>query len=366
MENKQFLKKSDLDSLIDIYIGDIIEELNSYALFQGFISNSDHSKVYVDGYFIIEEFEWGFSSIVGDEMTSPNETCFIKALTGTKYSNNDNLIGNTYNLNSIYELDEILYCYNEFKELLNSYKIPLIRDIDDLPKKQLSYDPELINQISNFTLAEASRIAANAPLKDQQGDFFSTSLAKHYREVLSECIKNQNQHSFHLITKQLWTERDFGQSSIQHPNSTILNVSSKVDSDFTIISKSEFLRWCKYMDIDTGLYSDQKIIDESIEALKIELNESEKEVSRLRDLFLSEPENISLKEISYPPELQLAIDAFEQLCLNQEKPPTNENIKEWLQMKSKERGITHKDGSTELKGFSDIKLKTIPSIIKSQ
>jgi len=273
MENIQFLKKSDLDGLIELYVGDIIDELNAYSYFQGFLSNSTNEKFYVDGYFKIEVSEWGLSSFTDNETESLVETNFIKALTGTKYSNNDNLINNTYNLNSICELDEPLYCYDEFKDLLNAYNIPLIRDINESPKKQFTYDPELINHKSNFTLEEASRIAANAPLKDQQGVFYSTSLVEHYEEVISECVKNKNQNGFHLITTELWCHsysEDIGECSTRYNNGTSLKIGANVNLELTIVSKAEFLRWCKYMVIDTGLYNHQNCFDESIEALKAE------------------------------------------------------------------------------------------------
>jgi len=80
---------------------------------------------------------------------------------------------------------------------------------------------------------------------------------------------------------------------------------------------------------------------------------------------LSGTELIPLKKVDYPPELQLAIDAFEQLCFSKVKQPANNKIKEWLQQESKKRGITHKDGVNELKGLSEVKLKVIPSLIKS-
>jgi len=120
------------------------------------------------------------------------------------------------------------------------------------------------------------------------------------------------------------------------------------------------------MDIDTGLYNHKKIVDKSVEALKIELSESEAEVSRLRELYLSEAEKTSPKEISYPPELQLAIDAYQELCLNQDKLPTNKIIEEWLKVESKNRGITHKDGVDDLKGLSNVKAERMASIIKSK
>jgi hypothetical protein len=196
----------------------------------------------------------------------------------------------------------------------------------------------------------------------------SFTLFDHYRELLSDCIKGTNQHGFKLHTVELWCSYndEFGESySKSYENGIYFKQQATLDSELTTISKREFVRWCKYENVDTGLYYFPKHVDESIEALEMKLDESEKEVSRLLKIMIDKPDQELSKVDSYPPELQLAIDAFEQLCSNQKKLPTNENIKEWLQKESKERGINHKDGSKELKGLSDIKLKTIPSIIKS-
>ncbi|ARD45061.1 hypothetical protein [Colwellia sp. PAMC 21821] len=366
-----FFTKKQLGQLIDLNIDDVIGDMDIYCKFKGLLLSRDNSPFYANGFFIIEESKWGLSSsidpITGED-SPPIDTCFITAITGTKYSDNNELLNNTYNLKTTFEKEELLYSYDEFKVALLKLGAPQTKDITELNKKSFNYDVGLINQKSNFTLEEASRIAANAPLKDQQSIFYSISLVQHYQEIIAECVKGQNQHGCHLITKELWVHSysDYEPCSRKYDNGTPLVISANIDLELTIISKNEFLRWCKYMDIETGLYYQQKSIDESVEALKIKLSESEEEASRILGLYLNQPENTSSKESSYPPELQLAIDAYEQLCLNQEPLPTSKVIQDWLQNESKERGITHRDGAKELKGLSDTKLKRISSIIKSQ
>ncbi len=68
----------------------------------------------------------------------------------------------------------------------------------------------------------------------------------------------------------------------------------------------------------------------------------------------------------YPPELQLAIDAYEQLCEGKDNLPLNKEIEAWLKEKSKIRGITHSDGSNILEGLSNVKAERIASMIKSK
>ncbi|MGK0376791.1 MAG: hypothetical protein ACJA1Z_000595 [Patiriisocius sp.] len=374
LQGEDFLLKEELEIFIDISIDDIIDLLDEFVEIKGLLADFNNELTYVDGYFYIEELEDSCPTISyedADLMTMEGDikvTTFIKKVKGSKYSNNLSLVDNIYSLKTYLKLDEPVYSCDQLNDVAEKLKIP-IKDLSDPNNKIFLYDRGNVNQKSNFTLIEASRIAANAPLQDQQGIFYCHATVKHYQELLSECVKGQNQHAFHLITKELWCHsytEDIGECSTRCKNGVPLKVSAMVNLELTIISKAELLRWCKYMDIETGLYYQQKIIEESINALKIKLNESEIEISRLRDLYINEPDKEIQKNITYPPELQLALDAYEQLCLNQEKPPTNEYIKNWLQKESKGRGITHKDGGRELKGFSDIKLKTIPSIIKSQ
>jgi hypothetical protein len=285
----EFYSKKQLRQLIELDIDDVVGDLDIYCKFKGLLLSGDNSPFYADGFFIIEETKWGLSSsidpITGEE-SPPIDTCFITAITATKYSENNELLNNTYNLKTTYEQEEPLYNYDEFKTTLLKLGAPQTKSITELNKKSFNYDIGLINHKSNFTIEEASRIAANAPLKDQQGFFYPTNLVQHYQEIIAECITGHNQHKFHLMTKQLWSYRndeDYGEHSIQHPNSSNLNVSCKVDIDLTIISKSEFLRWCKFMDIDTGLYNHQKNFDESIEELKAE-NEKLKQQQQQRPI----------------------------------------------------------------------------------
>lgn len=112
-----------------------------------------------------------------------------------------------------------------------------------------------------------------------------------------------------------------------------------MDYELTIISKQEFLRWSEYQGLDIGLDYQPESISKSVELLEMRLSESEEEISRLRDLLINEdsmtPETT---DNSYPPELQIAIDAYEELCLNEATPPTNKVIQDWLKAESKQRG----------------------------
>lgn len=72
------------------------------------------------------------------------------------------------------------------------------------------------------------------------------------------------------------------------------------------------------------------------------------------------------QEPQYPPELQLAIDAYEQLCMGNDTLPLNKEIEAWLKEESKIRGITHSDGSTIMAGLSNVKAERIASMIKSK
>lgn len=69
---------------------------------------------------------------------------------------------------------------------------------------------------------------------------------------------------------------------------------------------------------------------------------------------------------SYPPELQLILDAYKYFYvdkLEREDPP-NYIVKEWLLAESKIRGITHVTGGVTYHHMSGVKIKAIASIIK--
>lgn len=360
--DNEFYTEAHLSRCIEIPIHTVTDDLNKFVKFKGLLrKDAESTPFYVDGYVIIEETR------VNQTGEDEYEDSLVRVKC-SKYCSRPELASKSYIVSMPFLIEEAFISYSEFKEALNNFGIPLTEKIENVPIKNFNYDVSLINQKSSFTLFEASKIAANLPLKSVSGFVPTDPSLIHLQEMLSECVKGQNQHNFHLISIELWvhTHDDYEPCSRIYPNGTCLKVSTKIDLELTVIAKSEFLRWCKYMDIETGLYCDQKSIDESIEALKLELSESQEEVSRLRDLYLTETIDKPTKAISYPPELQIAIDAFEKLCVGQKKLPTNKVIEDWLKSESKSRGITHKDGSDNLKGLSNVKAERIASIIKSK
>ena len=382
VNQSSFYTLDQLDQLIEVPIQQVMACVNNmeiceaenylieYVEFKGLIkpaSRGNSEAFYVEDIFQVNKEEMVSYGDLNDLTVEP--ICLLMELKGTKHTRNKN-VENDCIYEPIIETEAKgrKYNYDEFVSVVNRLGIPLI---SYWPSEEVrfNYDSALINQKSNFTLREASRIAGNAPLKDQQGVFYDASLVEHYQDNLSECVKGPNQHNFHLITTELWCHSyndDIGECSKSYDNGTYLKISANVDIDLTILSKSEFLRWCKYMNIETGLFYNQKIIDESLEAFTIELNKSEIEISRLRGLYLNHSKNPPSKEISYPSELQIAIDAYKELCFNKTKVPTNKVIEEWLKNESKNRGITHKDGSDSVKGLSNVKAERIASIIKSK
>ncbi|MBA6347529.1 hypothetical protein [Colwellia sp. BRX8-9] len=277
MENKQFLNSSDLDVLIDIFIGDIIEDLVPYVYFKGLLLNLQNKPFYANGYFILEESEWGYSSFMSDDGT-PKEACFIRALKGTKYSNNDRLLFHTYKLKTTCELEEKLYCYDEFKDLIDSYNIPLPRDINYLKKQLSSNGLELIKQKNHLTLDEIAELATNIHSIGQNQVVSSMIKMAHpskneYKQRLYDDIRGANQDGYKLHTIELWcfNNDEFGEKSSQiYKNSIYIERNVEIDFQHTIISKQEFVRWCEYQDVNIGLIYEPKNFDEPIEALKDE------------------------------------------------------------------------------------------------
>lgn len=94
--------------------------------------------------------------------------------------------------------------------------------------------------------------------------------------------------------------------------------------------------------------------------------ENYEEPVNLEDSKLSSREFNSYSEKVYPPELQLAIDAYEQLCRGKDTLPLNKEIDAWLKEESKVRGIEHNDGGRTFSGISNKKATAITSIIKSK
>jgi len=372
-----FFTEEQLEKAIEIPFSGVKGMLDEFIYHKGLIENNGET-IYVDGYFTTEEKEVIPYQFAPEELTAEyhlNEpdmpdVIICTAITGTKYSNNSKTIGNTYNIVTKTESGSAFFSHNQLCEVADKIGLPKPKSAIELSKKQYSYDVNLLNRKSSFTLDDAAKIAANI-YETGYSAFLSQPkipLQRHYIELLSDCIKGNNQDKFKLHTLELWcsSNDEFGERySKTYDNGTYLKQRAVLDYDLTIISKQEFIRWCNYENIDTGLFYEVKSFDESIEVLKTKLNESEKEISRLRDLYINKQDKIKQVNITYPPELQLAIDAYEQLCLNKKELPTINAIKNWLKNNSKKRGITHKDGSTEFSGLSDVKLKAISSIIKS-
>ncbi|MBA5681929.1 hypothetical protein H3N34_01710 [Photobacterium damselae subsp. damselae] len=366
---------------ISIPFADIEEMLDPYIYFQGLVFIDDKIR-YVDGYFIIHKTEVDVPDFTREEIESGYALCepdmpvynFLVEVKGTKYSNNDELIGTVYRLKTKTEIiDEVLFSYEQLCKVASDIGYPKPIEKLQILAKDYAYDLKVINQKSNFTLSDAAKIAANIEPTtsiEVQSQKYSYN---HYLELLSDCIKGTNQHKFKLHTVELWTSHhdEFGERYSQnYKNGTLLKQRAELDCDLTIISKQEFLRWSEYQGLDIGLEYQPQSINKSIEVLEMMLSESEEEISRLRNLLINKnsliPESIPPHKNQYPPELQIAIDAYEELCLNEATPPTNKVIQDWLKIESKQRGITHKDGSDQVQGLSQVKLERIASMIKSR
>jgi hypothetical protein len=277
-----FFTEKQLEKAIELPFSDIKDMLDEFVYYKGLIKKDD-GITYVDGYFIIEETEVHAYQFTREERENdyhlaepetPVEVT-IYAITGTEYSNNSELIGNTYNLKTQKEYDNIVYSHKQICEVAEKIGLPQPKSASELSKKEFSYDLKLLNQKSNFTLDDASKIAANiystchTPFISQLID----PLKNHYLELLSDCIKGSNQDDFKLHTVELWCSYndEFGERySKSYDNGTYLKQKAVLDYRLTIISKREFLRWCEYENVDTGLTYEFKIFDESIEALKAE------------------------------------------------------------------------------------------------
>ncbi|WP_135456270.1 hypothetical protein [Vibrio echinoideorum] len=377
-KDTNFFTASQIARSISIPFADIEEMLDPYIYFKGLIFKGDKIS-YVDGYFIVHKTEVVGPQFTLEEIESGYAICdpdmpvfnFVVEVKGTKYSNNEELIGNVYLLKTKTEVeDEALFSYEQLCKIASEIGYPKPIEKLQLLAKDHAYDVKVINQKSNFTLSAAAKIAANIEPTTSIEMPSQRYSYNHYLELLSDCIKGTNQHGFKLHTVELWTScnDEFGERySKNYKNGTLLKQRAVLDYELTIISKQEFLRWSEYQRLDIGLDYQPESISKSVELLEMRLSESEEEISRLRDLLINEdsmtPETTNN---SYPPELQIAIDAYEELCLNEATPPTNKVIQHWLKAESKQRGITHKDGSDQVQGLSQVKLERIASMIKSR
>ncbi|MEZ8381428.1 hypothetical protein AB6C48_21610 [Vibrio splendidus] len=380
-KDMNFFTASQVARAISIPLSDIEEMLDPYIYFKGLILKGDDIR-YVDGYFIVHKTETISPEFTRDEIESGYALCepdlpvfdLVVEVKGTKYSNNDQLIGNVYLLKTKTEIDgEVLFSYEQICKVASEIGYPKPIEKLKLLEKDYAYDVKVLIQKSNFTLTAAAKIAANIEPTTSIEMLSQQYSYNHYLELLSDCIKGTNQHGFKLHTVELWTSYhdEFGERySRNYENGTLLKQRAVLDYDLTIISKQEFLRWSVYQGLDVGLDYQPQIISKSVEMLEMRLSESEEEVLRLRNLVINEnsktPEHTKTKKNSYPPELQIAIDAYEELCLNEVTSPTNKVIQDWLKTESKRRGITHRDGSDQVQGLSQVKLERIASMIKSR
>ena len=262
--NNEFYTEAQLSKCIEIPIYTVTEGLNKFVNFKGLLTESvESTPFYVDGYLIIDE-----TSIV---QTGEDE--YEDSLTRarcSKYCSRPELANNSYIVSMRFLIEEAFINYSEFKNALKKFGIPLTEEIENVQTKDFNYEVNLVNRKSNFTLDDAAKIAANMNLNG----FSSSSLIKnHYMELLSDCIKGTNQDGFKLHTVELWCSNndEFGERySKTYDNGSYLKQRAVLDYQLTIISKQEFVRWCEYEDIDTGLTIEDREFEESIEALKAE------------------------------------------------------------------------------------------------
>ncbi|UJF21499.1 hypothetical protein [Shewanella sp. OMA3-2] len=381
--NNYFSKKK-LARAIELPFSDIEDMLDKYIYFKGLIQK-DGCFLYVDDYFILEQTEMNIPDFTVEEYESgyaymePDMAAYevVIAVKGAEFSKNSELIGNSYKLKKPKEVDEIFYSYQQLCDLSKNIGIPQPKSKEELLKKEFVYDVNILNLKSNFTLKEASQIAGNV-----YGCQIEETL---YLEMLSDCIKGTNIDGFKLHTVELWCfYHSYEEDNYSKPydNGTYLKQRALLDYNLTIISKLEFIRWCNYEGIDTGLTYVPKDFDESIEALKeenIKLKQeilrpapqlalplkakNDKEIEQLKKQL--KVLNEQLDSQTYPPELQIAIDAYETLVRNNTAKPLNKNIKLWLSEQSIVREIGHVDLGTNSKGLSEKVKEVIAKIIKS-
>lgn len=369
--------------LIELPLSDIEDMLDSYVYFKGMLEVDDGEYKFVDGFFILKStscfsYEFTPEEIEQDlhlaEADYP-DTILIEKITGSEYSNNPLLIGKTYKLKKPKELNEIYFSYKQLCDVCSKTGMPLPNNNANLTKIKFNYDANLVNKKSYFNLYEAAKIASNISL---ESGFFSDTSYQLNLESISDCVKGQHESGFHLLTKELWTtgNDEFGEAySKQYENGTLLKVSAQLDLGLTLISKAELIRWCDFMKIDTALKLNTNNFNKSIEALELEVQKLEDEIDKVTESYLSDLAKLNKKietlesnnetKVEYPQELQIAIDAYNNLIVNKENVPTADTIKNWLAKESAERGIEHTaDATKHLKGLSEKKKEVIASIIR--
>lgn len=372
--SKNFITQVKLEKAINIPFSDIKEYLDSYIYCKGLVQTDTHEVIYVDGYFIAGEINFPPPDLedIDYQCAEPDLKTYgyVTDIVGCEYSNNENLKGKSLTPKSPLKVNETLYSYDQLTKLLEKLGCPSPKALDDLEAKVFLYDVNLVNQKSNFTLIDAGKIAANIYSTGSSHIVYSATpyLYSHYLELLCDCVKGTNQHDFKLHTIELWCKHhdEFGETySRQYDNGTYLKQQATIDCELTIISKQEFVRWCDYARVNTGLTYQFEFPPESIEALK---HENEKLQEEVRQLKLKSNNSsvgeriVETEAMIYPIELQLAIDAFEKFIVKCESRPTNSQVGEWLDAESRRKGITHLDQGKQRDGLSDKKKSVIASI----
>lgn len=304
--SQNFVTEEEIDEsgILELRLSEIKELLDEYVYFKGLIETDDKQPRFVDGYFILEEtasypYQFTHEEYEQDlhlvEADWP-DTVTIKAVTGTKFSNNDALVSKTFNLQKERELEDILYSYQQLVEVAAKVGLPKPKPLEHHLRKKFNYDVDLVNKKSLFSVYEASYIAANKefPLFNQYGSYVSAE----YQAIitaLSDCIKDQHETGFHLITRELWVKgRDeFGEEySKWYENGTRLKARVELDLEATLISKSELIRWCEFMGIETGLKVNSKEPPVSVEALEAKIANLTAELADVKSKHYREKEKL--------------------------------------------------------------------------
>jgi hypothetical protein len=363
--SENFLTQEQIEKLIELPFSAIHVMLDRYIYLKDLILGYENEITYVDGYFVIDHTEYSYDEYSREQIernlqTVPAMPEILVSVKVTEFSNKADLLGETVSLASTQEIDVILYSYTHLCQLMKKLGCPEPKCLTELAKKEYAYDIKLVNQKSNFSLSDASKIAANvyktSIRSNVQQQYMSNIIAliHHYLELLSDCIKGTNQHGFKLHTVELWCIEDdrYGESaSYSYDNETYLNQKVTLDSKLTIISKREFVRWCEYENVDTGLTLENKDFEESTEALKAENkklkaqvcpqqtppNDNSEKVNQLnREIEQLREELDSVKANSFPimtSHLKAALSAQKKYWLNYDVHhlPLQKNIQYHIQ-----------------------------------
>jgi hypothetical protein len=299
MENKngqEFYTEAHLSKCIEIPIYTVTEGLNKFVEFKGLLTeNVDSTPFYVDGYIIIDEARRIQTGEDEYEATLVRAKC-------SKYCSRPELENNSYIVPMPFLIEESFISYSEFKIALTKFGIPLIEEAKNVQTKNFNYDVSLVNRKSNFTLRDAAKIAANTYTTGFGG--FSPQLPSpsdnHYLELLSDCVKGVNQDGFYITTEESWYNYiDFeGESIRSRCDQDKLNLNDDINNENTFISKSEFLRWCKYENIETGLSQVPRDFEPSTKELQAEIQQLKCQINRPQRPIQQQPPSILNKNYS--------------------------------------------------------------------